>query len=320
MNRGNIFITKLDEAWEGNAIEMLQELYDIYKRNFPFIMRAKQIVLWILSNEQNIIIEQRDEQNKLIGVSVINQNTVLLFCVDAEHRNKRIGTKLLTQSENAVKENGFDKIVLGNGFDYIMPGVPTAKRYCAAENEELCRDVNEEADNFFTKRGYAHSWECNCFDMSLSLSRFENDSHHVGDTIDDIMYRWAERDDMEGIFDCTEDAYSEFTVFFQDENLYAANNDTRVLVAVCHDEIVGALIVGTQEDDRRFGAPACAVVKRAWQGKHIAVNLLTIATEYYKEIGVEEVCLGYTYTGCDHVYGYAGYKISVYYMMAEKVM
>lgn len=74
---------------------MLQELYEIYQRNFPFIMRAKQNVLQILSNEQNMVIEQRDEKNKLIGVSVMNQNAVLLFCVDEEHRNKGIGTRLL---------------------------------------------------------------------------------------------------------------------------------------------------------------------------------------------------------------------------------
>lgn len=109
---------------------------------------------------------------------------------------------------------------------------------------------------------------------------------------------------------------------FLDENLYAVNQDAKVLVASCDNEIVGTLIVGAKEErnGRRCGFPACAAVKRAWQGKHIAVNLVTIGTGYLKDIGVGEVCLGYTYTGLDHVYGYAGYKISVYYMMGEKVL
>lgn len=301
---------------------MLQELYEIYQRNFPFIMRAKQNVLQILSNEQNMVIEQRDEKNKLIGVSVMNQNAVLLFCVDEEHRNKGIGTRLLKKSEDVMKANGYHKVVLGNGYDYIMPGVPTAKRYCGAENEELCQGVNEAADNFFTRRGYVHSWECNCFDMGLSLTQFNKNAHHVGDAIDGILYRWAERDDLDGICACTDDAFRDFTKFFLDENLYAVNQDAKVLVASCDNEIVGTLIVGAKEErnGRRCGFPACAAVKRAWQGKHIAVNLVTIGTGYLKDIGVGEVCLGYTYTGLDHVYGYAGYKISVYYMMGEKVL
>jgi len=33
---------------------------------------------------------------------------------------------------------------------------------------------------------------------------------------------------------------------------------------------------------------------------------------------MEEAYIGYTYTGLDHMYGYAGYKICIYYMMAEK--
>lgn len=33
---------------------------------------------------------------------------------------------------------------------------------------------------------------------------------------------------------------------------------------------------------------------------------------------LKEAYLGYTYSGLDHMYGYAGYKICVYYNMAFK--
>ena len=118
---------------------MIQELFDIYRRNFPFILRQKETVLWILSNDANIVLEHRNEKNTLIGAAVINKNTILLFCVDAEYRKRGIGTRLLAMAENTIKDNGYSQVVIGAGFDYIMPGVPTSKRYFASENEALWR-------------------------------------------------------------------------------------------------------------------------------------------------------------------------------------
>lgn len=297
---------------------MSQELFELYERNFPFIVREKETVLRILQNEGNTAIEQRDEQNKLIGISVINQNTVLLLCVDAEHRNKGIGTKLLAMSEEAVRAGGYDKIVIGNGFDYIMPGVPTSKRYVDAENEELYPGLDETASDFFAKRGYTHSWQCNCFDMRFPLSRFERDTYHVGDTIEDITYRFAAIDDLEEICACTDDACPEFTQYYRSESLYTADNDTRVLIAASDGQVVGTLIVGVEDAGKHLGSVGCTTVKRAYQGRHIAVNLVTIGTKHLRDIGFEEAYLSYTYTGLDHMYGYAGYKICIYFMMAEK--
>ena len=37
-----------------------------------------------------------------------------------------------------------------------------------------------------------------------------------------------------------------------------------------------------------------------------------------KDIGLKKANLSYTYTGLDKLYGYSGYKISCYYMMARK--
>ena len=299
---------------------MIQEVFDIYERNFPFIVRSKETVLQILNHEENIIIEHRDDQNALIGVSVINQNTILLLCVDKKYRKNGIGTKLLAMSENTIKNNGYDQIILGNGFDYIMPGVPTSKRYFEAENENLYSDIDETASNFFTKRGYVHSWNCNCFDMRLPLKQFERNAHHVGDTIGNITYRFATLNDLQGICTCTDDACQEFTKFYQWEELYTPGNNSKVLIAVFHGEVVGTLIVGLEDNEKHLGSVGCTTVKPAYQGKHIAVNLVTIGTKYLKDIGVENAYLSYTYTGLDHMYGYAGYKICIYYMMAVKML
>lgn len=76
------------------------------------------------------------------------------------------------ESENLIKNNGYNNIVIGVGFGYLMPGVPTSKRYYDSVNECLAKEVGDNASNFFEKRGYVHSWNCNCFDMKMNLSNF----------------------------------------------------------------------------------------------------------------------------------------------------
>lgn len=313
------------------------ELFEIYKRNFPFNIRKKDTVLGILNHEDNIVLERRDEKQRLIGVSVVNQNAVLLLCVDGGHRNQGIGTELLEKTEQLIKEHGYSRMVVGAGFDYLMPGVPTSRRYVQAENEELYENIGETAGNFFEKRGYVHSWECNCFDMRVSFSGQEKgrissmagaepkygqiqDGYRVGDVISGVTYRWAKLEDLSEICRCTEDAFPDFTEYYRNKGLYRGSSDERVLIAVVRDEVVGTLIVGIEDGDRQIGSVGCTTVKRAWQGRHIAVNLVSIGTKHLKDMGMREAFLGYTYTGLDHLYGYAGYKICVYYMMAEKAL
>ncbi len=296
----------------------MNEFFEIYKRNFPFIVRADNTVAYILENKSNKFITKRNEQNRLIGLSVINNDTIILLCVDREYRNKGIGTELLKMSEETIFGEGYNEVTVGAGFDYIMPGVPIPKGYFKSENESIYSNVSEGAGCFFTKRGYSHSWGCDCFDMRLPLTDFTKEKYTIGDTIDDINYRWAKLSDLDEICRCTDDACMDFTTYYKYENLYNENSSQRVLIAVKNNEVAGALIVSVEADGAGLGSVGCTAVKRSFQGKHIAVNLVTLGTKYLKDSGMREAFLGYTYTGLDHLYGYAGYKICIYYMMAKK--
>lgn len=299
-------------------MENLLEIIKIYKRNFPFIIRENEIVTGILSNKDNVIIEERNRQDRLVAVSVINGNAILLLCVDKEYRNQGIASKLLKESESIIIKNGYNKIIIGIGPDYIMPGVPLAKSYYKTENEKLSHDISNNAAGFFTKRGYVHSCNCDFFDMKVSLDNFEKDGYNIGDTIENVTYKWATEEDIEGICQCTDDAYQDFTKYYKDRQLYNGNKDIGVLIAVCDGIVAGTLIVKTGYIDKDIGGFGCLTVRHDFQGKYIAVNLITIGTKYLKSIGLKEAFIGYTYSGLDHLYGYAGYKIWVYYMMAVK--
>ena len=117
---------------------------------------------------------------------------------------------------------------------------------------------------------------------------------------------------------CVKDAEESFVKYYKNQKLYSDSGNQKVLIALNNDEVLGTLIVSIETEGKNLGCVGCTTVKHSQRGKHIAVNLVILGTKYLKDIGLKYANLSYTYTGLDHMYGYAGYKISCYYMMAEK--
>ena len=279
----------------------MNELLDIYYKNFPNNIRSKEIVKEILNNSNNHIIENRID-NKLIGVSIINKNTIIMLCVDEDYRNKGLGTKLLNQSEKYILDQGFNKVNVGAGYDYLMPGVP----------------VNDDNISFFERRFYTHSWgEDECFDMDMELKDTICDNN-LDEEINGIKYRLATIDDLEEIKKCTDDAEESFTKYYMDTKLYNPNNDQIVLVAEDNNEICGTLIISKETEAPNTGSVGCTTTKTNHRGRGIATTMVQIGTKYLKDLGYKYGHLGYTYTGLDKMYGKAGYKVTNKYFMAEK--
>lgn len=281
---------------------MKQELFEIYKRNFPFNIREEEKEISMLSNPNNYIIEKRNKDNILIGVSVINKNTILVLCVDEEYRNQGIGTYLLEESEKYIQSKGYEKLNFGEGYDYIMPGIP----------------IKDNNISFFEKKGYYHSWkDCECFDMAMEMTKV-NYPEKLGDTINGVLYRFATEDDIEEIRKCVEEAEPKFVEYYLERELYSSENDQRVLIAIKDGEVCGTLIVSIETEAKDTGSVGCTTTKPKFRHQGIATNMVKIGTKYLKDIGMKYGYLGYTYTGLDKMYGSAGYHITTKYMMAEK--
>ncbi len=294
----------------------MNEYFEFYKRNFPYIYREEETIKNIINNEDNKYIEKRNENNELIGLSIINKNTILLLCVDSKYRNKGIGSCLLRESEDVIINLGYDNAILGVGFNYLMPGIPTSNHYYKSEHENLYSEIDNTAENFFMKKGYINSSECDYFDMGQYLVNFDFDKIKIGDTIDGIEYRFANEDDIDNICVCTDDAQESFTKYYKMKEHYRGNS--RVMVAVANGEIAGTMMMGLETEGNNVGCLAVATTKHKYRNRHISANLTNLATKYLKDNKMEYAHLNYTYTGLDHVYGYAGYEICVYYTKASK--
>lgn len=301
-----------------NKTKLFQNIFKLFRKCFPYIVRDDSTAIQILSHEGNTFVEEHNKSGDLVGVSVINENVILLFCVEEAYRNQGIGSRMLKRSEEVIGNNGYKTVKVGVGFDYFMPGVPTSKRYVEAVNECLDENVTETASRFFEKHGYSHSQDCNIFDMRFALKDFQREEYSVGDTIGGITYRFALEADREAVYQCTDDALKEFTKWYQYDDLYTSGKVPKVLIATDGEVVCGAILVEVADEKSRLGTVGCTSVRKAYQGKGIATNMVTIGTKYLRDIGMENAYLSYTYTGLDKMYGCAGYQIFVYYMMAQK--
>jgi GNAT superfamily N-acetyltransferase len=296
----------------------MKEYYEFYVKNFPYIYREQQTTIDIINKEDNKYIEKRNDSNELIGLSIINKNTILLLCVDANYRNNGVGSYLLNESEKITKNDGYNNIILGVGFNYLMPGIPTSNHYYKSEHENLYPSINSYAEEFFINRGYKNTSECDYFDMGLDLSTYIYDEYKIGDTINGIEYRYATIDDLDNICSCTDDAEEGFTKYYRITDRYNEDSKSRVLIALKDGEVAGTIIMSLETEGNKVGSLGCATTKHKYRNNHIAVNLTKLATQWLKDNNMNYAHLNYTYTGLDHVYGYAGYEICVYYTKASK--
>ena len=303
----------------------MNEYFEMFKTNFPYISREENTLKEVINNSENVYFEKRNNDNKLIGIAIVNKNTILLLVVDKDYRNQGIGSDLLNKCEDLIIKNGFDEIKLGVGFNYLMPGVPTSKKYTESVNEKLNPEINDNASKYFEKRGYVHSWEnCNCFDMKMSLFDFVKNDNSIGDEINNILYRWATINDLDEIIDCVDDACQfqneKFSKYYKNTDLYKEDNNQKVLVAVKNNKIVGTLIISIETEAKDLGCVGCTCVSFKETHQKIGTHLVRLGTKYLKDIGLSNANLSYTYTGLDKLYGDSGYQISCYYMMGKKVI
>jgi ribosomal protein S18 acetylase RimI-like enzyme len=274
---------------------MVDIIYGLFKNTLPDIIRNEETVREILNDSRKRIIT-RNEGEQLAGVSVVGGNVIYLLCVDAGFQRKGIGTSLLRQSEEYIASQGFNKVKLGAGDNYIMPGVP----------------MNRNAHEFFKRHGYVHAWGgSGCFDMSRDLTGNVFCEQYVGDTIDGVEYRWATEGDMGQIIRCVADAEENFVQYYK-------SDDTPVIVAVKDGEVVGTLMVGVDGEGEGIGSVGCTTTMKKYRGRGIATNMVRLGTKHLREAGLPKAFLGYTYTEIVNMYGRAGYEICMEYFMGEK--
>ena len=277
-----------------NIIAML----NIYNRAFPSLQTDEGTFSERLMIDSGSVIFEHREEGILTGYSVVNDDGILLLCVDDNFRRKGIGTELLKISENHIKKN-FDKVTLGISRNtYLFCGVP----------------INKDCDSrpFFLKHGYSETGTN--FDMVIDLSEYTR--IHELDNHDDniiIRHRRNDKEDIEKSIKCG-DVIDGWGAFYKDA--------TDLIVAEADGEIIGAVIADPQHcifsgSLKDAGTLACLGVIKEYRAHGIGMKLCQEALCSLKNSGCKICHIGYTWL--DWWYGKLGATKYISYWMGDKM-
>ncbi len=147
---------------------MIKDLFDIFTECFPSSLISKEEFEKKLDINDANVIKAYNENNSLIGYSIVRENCISLLCVKPDFQKRGYGTKLLLDSEERIKDAGFKEILLGYKTDKtsLYMGVPI---------------LNNNNYEFFTKHQYDSDF--NYYDVSLPNSNDwknpSNDNEYV---------------------------------------------------------------------------------------------------------------------------------------------
>lgn len=295
--------------------EKIAELLALFDDCFPYLESGRGSIPNLAKNN---IVHRCIADGELAGAAIVGGGNIYFLAVSPKYRHRGIGTELLAETEKTCLNAGYDKVTVGVGKNgYITPGIPTSVMPYA---EELCppdlyEGLTDEGAAFFRRRGYIHSRASNVFDMHMALPYADNVCYPLGYARDGVIYRLAESGDRASVLRCTDDAAPYFTTYYRDEEIYREGS------VVCAASETDGEILGVVMADGApcgLGTIGCTAVAHRARGRGIASDMVRCATQYITDKGSARAFLSYTYTGLDKMYGKAGYRICVYYMMAEK--
>ena len=295
----------------------IAELLALFDECFPYLESGRGSISHLAANN---VVHRCVIDEKLAGAAIVGGGNIYFLAVAPQYRHRGIGANLLAESEKTCADAGYDKVTVGMGKDgYITPGIPTsvmpyAENLCAPD---LYDGLTDEGAAFFRRHGYTHVRESNAFDMRAALPYPGNEGYPLGYTRDGVTYRLAIPADRESVLRCTDDAAPYFTEYYKNEDMYR-HGSVVCAVSEADGEVLGCLIADGEMGG--LGSIGCVAVANRARGRGVASDMVRCATRYITELGSVRGFLSYTYTGLDKLYGKAGFRISVYYMMAAKAL
>lgn len=266
---------------KNNTIEMLY----LYNKTFPNLQTDEEIFTERLMIENGSYIFEHREDSILVGFSVVNDDGILLLCVDDKYRNKGIGTDLLKKSEDHILKN-YNEIHLGvSKNNYLLCGIPM-NRFT-------------DSHSFFVKNGYAEDWIS--FDMIIDLSKY-NRIPELDYNDDEIIIRHR-RDDLEDIENAVK--CGDMIDGWGDDY----RNASDLIVAEVDGKIIGAVIVDSDycmfpKSLKGAGSFGCIGVLDEYRNRGVGMKLCQEALLILKDKGCHTCHIGYTYL--DWWYGKLG--------------
>lgn len=272
---------------------MLHELYQLYLKCFPdYPVREPLFLSQLAPEKAHILIERQD--GKLIGFSMIHDQSIALLCVDEDHRGRGVGTRLLEQSEAWIFTKA-DRVILGRGRYYLLQGVP---------------DDKNSAVGFFQGRGFSAGWTS--VNMCLPLADFHVDRLQIPPCPQDISFRFISEGEYPRLLEAVSDAQADWLDIFKD-------CCDPVLIAESGGEILGFEILSPNGGlfglDKTASIGCVGVVHKA-RDRGVGRQMVAKGAAWLKRRGCQWVELRYVYLV--DWYKKLGFEVLRHQWMGEK--
>lgn len=220
------------------------------------------------------------------GAAFIKNNKLAFLGVVPEYRGKGTGTKLLTQCEKYIAENGGEYIYCGG----IFPG------------------ALKESTDFFVKNGYETKSEF--VEMGMDLRGFTADINHKPDN---TCFRFFDGNHDE-LLRAVGEVEEEWVQYFTDDSKVFCGFKEGKLASFCIiDEDVHCLL---SDGKNKVGSIGCVGTLPLFRKQGIGLYMVELATEF---LAGKDCDKGFIH--CTHLenwYGKLGYKTFLRYGAARK--
>ncbi len=242
-------------------------VYSLFRRCFPSYPIEEETLSGVLGLSEATIL-RRFRGERCIGCAVLWENSVSLLMVAPEEQGRGVGSSLLLEAEQRIRESGADTAVLGAGSRYLFQGVPLDLPYMPG---------------FFEKRGFRAEW--NSVNMRLPLKEFSMERQKLPPVSGEIEFRFAAPSEQEALLTAVEATEPSWLTFF-------ADSLSDVWVAVLPEGIAGFVI--TETEGGRFPVPGvrvgsigCVGVVPWARERGIGRRLVASAAEWLKRQGCD---------------------------------
>lgn len=279
---------------------MKDKIYELFSKSFPQLSVGKEVFFRLLKPENCQIIPYA-EDGILAGCSVVWDNCIRLLCVLPDFRGKGIGSRLLSESEKLIAENGFDRAVLG-GHDsglFIGEVVPAERQ-------------GEMTETFFSRRGYGAEEEC--IEMKMSLGAFDFEKLDIPPCSDGVSFGYIGKEEETELRKTVGAVDPDWVQYFTFESpVFAAKLDGRIVGFCIIDENVDTVI---SSGSNNVGSVGCVGVAPEMRKKGVGLAMVSEAVRNIQRDGCTDAFIHYTYL--DKWYGRLGFRTFLRYRFSEK--
>jgi predicted N-acetyltransferase YhbS len=279
----------------------LSIIYKLYNNSFDLLKISKEnFDKRLLENEYKKIYFLAEINNNIIGYLIIVNNSIVLLIVDESHRNKGIGSKLLSNGEQAIKEK-YNQINLVAP-DFFLCGCPI--------------DTKSSYYKWFEKRNFVYEWTP--FDMIVDLEKFEYKDKDYSCSLEGVIFKKLDKNNNDEMVSCCNGANS----IGEGWGNYYYGDDNKGIIATKDNEVIGGALVSSSflfdMSLKETGSFGVIWVLKKYEKNGIGIKLYQKALLELKNNGYKICYIYYTYKPLDLWYGKLGAKKYIEYWIGSK--